>query len=113
MEQFTSTEMVLIGALFIFAVVLMVFAGAFVVFGKQLLNAAPPWVKDLVTTNVPRLLDTGERVVVATPNKIDDELYKFVRGYVLQVITEVLTPPAGTVPPAEPPAQTSGGLRVG
>jgi hypothetical protein len=71
----SRTEIALTGALFIMTVGLMFFAGSLVVLSKRLLEAAPPWVADLIRENVPAVLAEGERIVLTTPNAFDDALW--------------------------------------
>lgn len=84
----SRTEIVLIGALFIASALLSVFAASFVVFSKRLLEAAPPWIRELIRENAGRGLDELDRRARETPTVLDDELARQIRELVLKALAE-------------------------
>jgi hypothetical protein len=76
--QFTNTEIILIGALFLVLVAAGFFIDrltkALVEQGKTMADLLPPWVVDFIDFGGDRALDTLEPIVRDTPNTVDDQL---------------------------------------
>lgn len=84
----SRTEVILTIALGIAAILLSVFTVSFVAFSRQLLQAAPPWIQELIKENAGRGLAELDRIVLETPSTLDDELAKQVREIVMKVFEE-------------------------
>lgn len=86
----SRVEIIVVGVLFALTALLSVFSVAFVAFARQLLNAAPPWVGDLLRDNAQRGFDRLQDYARTTPNTIDDDLAERLRQMMLTTLEDVL-----------------------
>lgn len=98
-DGLTASESILVLAMVILAVLLSIFAAALVVLAGKLLNAAPPWVKDILIGGAGRATQELKDRAALTPNTFDDELAAFIETQVRRIIQEANKQPAAVTAP--------------
>lgn len=71
--DFSKTELVLIGALFVVTALFAIFGAVISSLAGKLLNALPPWAVDIIKSGASTGLSRLEEVAAGTPSQADDE----------------------------------------